>query len=205
MTLNACLTTFQAECTQCSSLIASAHTMVAGVHQFPEIDRQQITIAAFLNFYIAWESFLETSLCKLMVGEPTISGTAPVRYVSPPTIAAAQNILIGTQRYFDFANHVSVKKIVNLYFKDGYPYEPFLSAVLADLAALKKMRNASAHISSTTTSQLNGVMQGVLTVVPAGMGLYQFLVHSHPTVAGQTIFTFYQGQLLTASQLIATG
>jgi hypothetical protein len=34
----------------------------------PPIDRQQITVAALLNMFIAWESFLEASLVELMTG-----------------------------------------------------------------------------------------------------------------------------------------
>ena len=59
-------------------------------------------------------------------------------------------------RYFDFANHEYVKKIVRMYFDKGYPYEPHLSAITVDLSDLRIMRNASAHISSSTQVTLEG-------------------------------------------------
>src|SRR5258708_2484610 len=104
--------------------------------------------------FIAWETFLETSLHDLMVGGTPIGGGAPVRYVIPPNLTFAQKLVKGAMRYFDFANHENVRTIVNLYFENGYPYEPHISAIVSELNDLKTMRNASAHISSTTRQAL---------------------------------------------------
>ena len=74
------LADFQASLAQCDSLIANAHqTTPVGASLLPAIDRRQITVAGFLNVFIAWESFLEASLAEFMIGGLTISGRAPVR------------------------------------------------------------------------------------------------------------------------------
>lgn len=63
------LADFRAEIAQCESLIANAHKVDAtGVQVLPTIDQQQITVAAFLNMFIAWETFLEAALCEFMTG-----------------------------------------------------------------------------------------------------------------------------------------
>jgi hypothetical protein len=100
------LADFKTELAQCDSLIANAHqTKIPGAYFLPSIDREQITVAAFLNMFIAWESFLETSLGHFMVGEQTINGGVPTRFVVPRTLAHASRMLIGTMKHFDYANH----------------------------------------------------------------------------------------------------
>ncbi len=148
MPLTPVLAEFKASVAQCDILIANAHkTDAAGAPLFPPLDQKQITIAAFLNMFIAWERFLEVYLTNLMIGGPTLSGTPPVRYVIPQTLDTAREMVIGVMRYFDYANHDNMRKMVNLYFEQGYPYEPHLSGVFSDLADLRTMRNASAHIT----------------------------------------------------------
>jgi hypothetical protein len=77
--------------------------------------------------------------------------------------------VIGTARYFNYANHNHFRKIVNLYFDAGYPYEPHLSAIISDLDDLKTMRNASAHISSTTQNALEGLARRVFAQPQPGL------------------------------------
>jgi len=100
------LADFQASVAQCDSLIANAHQIDAvGQSVLPEIDRQQITVAAFLNMFIAWETFLESVLSHLMSGAVTLNGNAPVKFASPSNPELARKMVIGTMRYFDYGNH----------------------------------------------------------------------------------------------------
>ena len=134
MPLANALAIFKADVAQCDSLIATAHsTDAAGNALFSIVDRRQITVAAFLNLYVAWETFLESSLAELMVGNATLSGSVPVKYVSPVSVDAARELVIGAQRYFDYGNHDYVRRVVRMYFQNGYPYEPHLSAINSDL------------------------------------------------------------------------
>jgi hypothetical protein len=124
------LANFKNDVGQCDNLIANAHISdAAGTPLLPTIDQRQITVAAFLNMFIAWESFLESLLSELMIGGATINGAAPVKYVAPLNLTAAQKLLIGIMRHFDFANHDNVRKIAGLYFQNGYPFEPHLSSI----------------------------------------------------------------------------
>src|SRR5580693_842870 len=104
MTVTATLSEFRTALVQCDSLIANAHKAdAAGAPFFPAIDREQITTAAFLNMFIAWEKFLEDTLAHLMAGAQTISGNSPTKYVSPTSHGEAKTMVVGTQRYFDYA------------------------------------------------------------------------------------------------------
>ena len=100
-------------------------------------------------------------------------------------------------RYFDFANHEYVKKIVRMYFDKGYPYEPHLSAITVDLSDLRIMRNASAHISSSTQVTLEGLALRIFQQPVPGITLYQMLTMLHPNAGiGQTVFSVYKDKLI---------
>jgi hypothetical protein len=198
---------FRNSVAQCDSLIGNAHkTDAAGTAMLPSIDQQQITTAAFLNLFISWEAFLESSMVELMIGNPTITGALPVRYVSPPSIAAAHSLVIGVLVYFDFAKHDNVRKLANMYFQNGYPYEPHLSAIISDLQDLKTMRNASAHISSTTQTSLEGLALRLFGKPQLGTTVYRILTATDPrSAAGDTVFVAYKSKLLVTAELIANG
>jgi hypothetical protein len=207
MPLAASIAEFRASVAQCDSLIANAHKQdSAGVSLLPQIDRRQITIAAFLNMFIAWESFLESSLVSLMIGESTLSGRLPARHVSPATEDVAQQILAGGMRYFDFADHVRVRAIANIYFDQGYPYEPHLGALVADLQDLKTMRNACAHITSTTQRAVEALAMRVFGRPMSGITLYRMLTAVDPrSTTGGTVFATYKEKLTVAAELIVQG
>lgn len=207
MSLADTLATFQARASPCDRLIANAHQAdAAGVAVLPALDQRQITVAAFLNLFVSWETFLEESLVKLMAGSPTISGRAPVRYVSPPTVEAARRLVIGVQRYFDYSNHDYVRKIVSMYFDNGYPFEPHLSAINTDLSDLRTMRNASAHITSTTQAALEALAQRIFSTPRPGIDLYSVLTTADPRSAlGNTVFAESREKLLVVAGLVATG
>jgi hypothetical protein len=201
------LATLGAKSAQCDTLIANAHRAdAAGVSLFPPLDRQQITVAAFLNLFVAWEEFLEATLTNFMAGATTLSGAAPTRYVSPPSVDAARAMVTGINRYFDYANHDYVRRMVFMYFQGGYPFEPHLGAIASDLADIRTMRNASAHLSSTTQAALEALAQRIFTTPQPGIDLYSLLTRLDPrTGNGATVMTTARDKLLAAAQLIATG
>lgn len=207
MPIAGAVTAFTAKAAQCDSLIASAHRLdPAGAFIFPPAERELITVAGFLNLFVAWEEFLETAMSLFMVGMPTLSGTAPVRYATPPNADSAKRMLIGTNRFFDYANHDSVRKMVALYLQNGYPFEPHLSAIVTDLGDMKTMRNASAHLSSTTQVPLESLAQRIFGAPRPGITLYAMLTAVDPrSAAGATVFAEAKDKLLTTAQLIAKG
>jgi len=203
----AALANFQAAVAQCDSLIANAHRIdPSGAALFPRLDREQITIAAFLNMFIAWEAFVEEVMARMMAGAATISGRSPVKFVSPQSHSDAKVMIIGTYRYFDYANHDNIKKIAKIYFDQGYPFEPHISSIFSDLADLKTMRNASAHISSTTQTALDTLALRIFGAPRVGISLYQLLTSTDPrSASGETVFLSYKSKLVATAGLIANG
>jgi len=201
------LASLHAKSAQCDSLIASAHRLdSAGVPLFPGPDRELITVAAFLNLFVAWEEFLESAMSHFMAGAATLSGAAPVRYAVPPTADAAKKMVIGVGRYFDYANHEFVRRMVAMYFDRGYPFEPHLGSIHTDLADIRTMRNASAHLSSTTQTALEALAQRIFGAPRPGVTLYAMLTAPDPRSAnGSTVLAEARDKLLAAAQLIAQG
>ncbi len=198
---------FKASVGQCESLIANAHKVEAGgASVLPVIDQKQITVAAFLNMFIAWETFLEASLAELMTGSPTLSGRAPTRFVLAPSRAAARALVVGVMKYFDYGNHDYVAKIARMYFQDGYPYEPHLSAINSELADLRTMRHAAAHVTSTTQTSLESLALRIFARPAIGIELYQLLTANDPrSLTGETVFGAYKEKLVVAAELIVRG
>ncbi len=201
------LATFQAEVAQCDSLIANAHqTDAAGNSLFPQRDREQITVAAFLNLFIAWEGFIEAAMNDFMMGDATTNGNQPVKHVTPPTREHAVNMVVHISRYFDYANHDNVRKVAKLYFNAGYPFDDPLRSIISELSDLKTIRNSCAHISSSTQRALEALANGILGQPQPGITVYQLLTTTHPRAQGNiTIFASYRDILVTAAGLIAQG
>lgn len=205
MSLACILAKFQDELYQCELLIQHIHMQDKNKHfVFPLIDQRQVTVAAFLNMFIAWEGFLESAFSEYMMGEKTISGRQPIRYVFPPTADAAKGILIGTQRFFDYGNHEFVIKAARLYFKDGEPFEPHLSGIVSDLSDMRTMRNWSAHITSTTQTALEGLAQRIFTKPKPNIDLYTLLISDDPRDGGnKTVISCCKDKLFLCATLIS--
>lgn len=207
MPVVAALADFQTAVAQCDSLIANAHqTHANGSEILPELDRRQITVAAFLNLYIAWETFLETTTVALLSGAPTIGGGAPAKFASPATVEAAQRMVIGANSYFDWGNHSKFRKIAEIYFDGGEPFQPHMNAIQGNLDDMRTMRNASAHISSTTQAGLEALALRLLGQPSPGIDLYSLLTATDPnSPANATIYQTHRDLLLATANLIAHG
>ncbi|WP_298324794.1 hypothetical protein [Asticcacaulis sp.] len=208
MPITQSLSNFQMKINQCDSLIASAHNVDSlGNQLFPQIDREQITVAAFLNLFIAWEEFIESSIVDFMMGDSTTNGTVPTKFVQPIDHEHSNRMLVHTNRYFDYANHENVQKIAKLYFLNGYPFESVISSINLQLSQMKVIRNACAHLSSTTRTSLEAVASRILGQVHKGISVYDLLIKQVPGVtgAGSTVYKSFRDTLETAAIMIARG
>lgn len=207
MPISAALRTFHNGVAQCNSLIANANIAdSSGSPLLPKLDRDQISDAAFLNFFRAWEQFLESTLLNFMIGAKALNGTTPSRFVAPPDLDAASRMLKGTQRYFDFGNQDFFRLMVNQFFDAGYPYEPYLSSITSTLSDIRTARNSCAHNSSSTQNPLESLALRLLGVPYPGINVSDLLVATMPGIAtGATVFYHFQSVLMSAADAISTG
>ncbi|WP_224275504.1 hypothetical protein, partial [Klebsiella variicola] len=147
--------------------------------------------------------FLEKSFLSYLNSETLLQSPLPILYVSPVDAEHAGKILIGTQKYVDWANHEIVKRLANLYMENGTPYQTALDSISLDLSDLKNIRNRAAHSSSTTEQKYLAVQRRVLKKPNSNLNISNFLMHSHPTIAGKNILEYYQETLTAAAHNIA--
>jgi hypothetical protein len=202
------LTEFQTAIAQCDGLVANVHRTIGGAPILSVLDQKQITVAAFLNMFIAWEVFLESCFLEFIMGGHALNGSLPVRYVSPVDVLAANRFIRGVSlQYFDYAKHENVQTLSRMLFRDGRPFEPHISAAFTDLADAKTMRKWCAHKTSSTQTALDALALGVFGKPRAGIDLYTLLMTIDHRVRGgtQTVFATYRDKLLAFAHLIATG
>jgi hypothetical protein len=204
MSLVDSLNNFRLGVAQVDSYMATAYVADAnGVDIFDDAGKDFIVSSAFLKLFIAWEAFVEDIFAKYLIGEPSTDGTAVVKHVTPRDRDHALRILIGTQKYVDWANHEIVKRLANLYLENGEPLRTNLSSINAELADLKTIRNAAAHLSSTTQPQLDALASRVLGSAVTGTTVAKFVTKLHPNDATKTVLQYYQGILDIAAENIA--
>lgn len=202
------LAAFRAALAHAHDLVSAAHRVdAAGAPLWNTAQQEAITEAAYLGLFIAWEAYLEGALIDYMLGEQSIRGRAIARWVSPASSNAACAMLIGTQKYVDYANPDIVRKLAKIMLAAGGPFEQVLSGIHADLLDMKTIRNATAHFTSTAATSLEALANRKLGAPQrSGITPYQLLVAIDPdpaAPAGSTFLLSYSRTLEAAAVAIA--
>ncbi len=201
------LSTYRVSVAEANSFIVLAFQQGDdGNYTLPQNQREFIIDSAYLKLFIAWETFLETSFIQYMLGEPSILGNAITRYVQPTDEQHANSLLIGTQKYVDWSNPDIVKRLCNLHFASGNPFDTFISSIRTDLFDLKTIRNAAAHLTSTTRKQLDSLGTRKLKRPCKNLKVSDILFAvDSDSAANETILTTYLNKLDVSAEGIANG
>jgi hypothetical protein len=202
-----CLITFRQSIVEANGFVALAFQQdAAGAYLLPASQRDFITDSAFLKMFIAWETFMENIVINYMLGEPSINGTAVVRYVQPVDSVHAHKMIIGTQKYMDWSNPELVQRICNNYFVTGNHIDTFLGSIYRDLIDLKTIRNAAAHLSTTTGKHLDSLASRLLGSTQSNTKVSGLIFSIDPSSAtSDTFLSTYLAKLDIAAEGIATG
>jgi hypothetical protein len=200
------LSSLKASLSLSDNLIASAHRVGAsGANLFTQAEIEQITSSAFLNSFIAWETFLEDSIADYLSGELSMLGTVIPKLASPPDQDSAKKMIIGAAPFFDYSNQEKVKTICRIYFPGGHPFHGPISSITSDLSDMKTIRNACAHLSSTTRASLEAVAQRILGRPKPGISPYVLLLEPDPrSTVGGTVYSEFRDKLDAAATMIAS-
>lgn len=207
MSLMDSLTTFRVSVVEANSFIDLAFQQDGvGNYVLPQNQREFMTDSAYLKLFIAWETFLENSFIKYMLGEPSILGRAITRYVQPRDEKHANSLLIGTQKYVDWSNPEIVKRLCNLHFAPGNPFDTFISSMMTDLFDLKTIRNAAVHLTSTTRPQLDSLGTRKLKRSCNNLKVSDLIFAVDPdSASNETVLTTYLNKLDVSAEGIANG
>jgi len=200
------LDNFRSSVAECQGYITYAHTKYAnGRYKITTNLRVFISESAFLKIFISWENFLESCFIDYLMNEQSILGNRPAKFANPIDVDHAHELLIGTQKYVDWANPEITKKLSKIYFHQGYVFNSQLSSIQSQLFDLKSIRNSAAHLSSTTSSKLDGLSTRLLNRRCQGYTAYQLLFSNDPALPTQSILDNYLGLLDVSAEIIANG
>ncbi len=208
MALGQNLIDFRATTASLVSHITYAHQKYAsGSYKITRDLREFISESAFLRIYIGWETFVENSFVDYLLNEPSILNNRPAKWVNPIDKEHAHKIIIGNQRHMDWSNPEKIRNISKIFFHQGYVFNTSLSAINNDLMDLKTIRNSAAHISSTTTSKLDGLSTRILGTPSTNYTAYKLLFSIDPrsAVANTSVLDRYLQILDVAAEEIANG
>jgi hypothetical protein len=182
-------------------LIAAAHQKdTTGSYTWAEADRSTVVGAAFLKVFIAWETIEEKSFIEYLVGSPSAAGNVIPCFVQPRDRAHAARLLIGVGRFVDWSTPDPVRKLARNFLANGEPFERVLASIQSDLIDLKTVRNAAAHLSTTTAPLLDALASRKLQRNVSGMSAAAFLLSNDPaSTAGLTVFDGYASVLEAAA------
>lgn len=204
MTAAACLLEYRESVQKIESYIAAAHTVNATGHYVHCQDYRQFVISsAVVRFSVAWESFLEHIYCAFLVGEPDLEGNVVPCCVRAVDEQHAQRLLIGTNTYFDWTNPDKIIQLSELYLERDNPIHTAISSTKNDLFDLKTIRNAAAHISSTTQKQLDALASRLFNRQMIGTTVSD--VVNLVKTDGKTVWEYYKDLLDAAAESVARG
>lgn len=157
-----------------------------------------------MQYFIAWEDFLEEVFPRLMCGYRGTSNRQ-VSLISQreKTINAAEITLLGAKKYLTWNQKATVSRSI-LYFGAGNIVETTLNTYATDIENINTVRNAVAHRSSFAWSNFTNVVTNELGVMPKGMTPGKFLrtVHPNPRAGGMTYVRYYGASLITIAGVI---
>lgn len=208
MALNQNLIDFRATITELKQHIQFAHQKYAsGSYKIAANLREFISESAFLKIFVAWETFVENCFIDYLINEESILNRRPAKWANPIDRKHANQLVIGNQKHMDWSNPETIRKISKIFFHQGYVFDTALSSIHADLMDIKAIRNSAAHLSSTTTTKLDGVANRILSTHSVNFTAYKLLFHNDPRSlpVTQTVLDRYLNLLDIAAEEIANG
>ena len=204
MSLHDSLLQFQTSISRVNDYVDIAYEIDEhGKDKYSTDQKEFIVSSAFLKMFICWEEFIESAFIKYLLGEPSITGDIISSYASPKDTDHAHKLIIGTQKYVDWANHEIVKRLSNIYFENGEPISTAISSISTDISDLRVIRNAAAHISTTTQQKLDAVASRKLGVTVSNIGVAEFVTKLSPDDSTKTVLQSYQLMLEITAENIA--
>jgi hypothetical protein len=188
--------------TDARAMVNACHAVdSAGHYVRQDKERILITNACFLGLFISLEEFLEASFPHYLIGRMSTNRWRPGKYGRPRDATHAHEMLKGNQRFIDWSTPDTVIKLADLYFKQGEPFRIPIVSSLAHLNRMKKVRNATAHMSVTTQNALDSVYSQWTGTPQSNVSAYDTLMSIGAT-SSDTFYTYSEKTVQTIMQQI---
>lgn len=189
---------------EAESFISEAHIKDStGNYIHPINYRDFVMSSAVVRFSIAWESFLENIYCAFLLGELDMQGRVVPCCVRATSLDHAHKLLIGTNKYFDWTNPELVVQLSSLFLEPDNPIKTAIHATNSDLFDLKTIRNAAAHISTTTQQKLDSVASRLYGRQMVNTKVAEVI--NHVRTNGKTQWAYLKDLLDVAAENVANG
>lgn len=203
------LNEYRTSVSEASSFIATIlQRHASGGYKYPAALRGFVVESAFVKIFVAWETFIEGIFMKYMMGENPDTVPLSHRYASPISRSHANDFLlgIGKKDFIEWSTPDTVKKLSGIYFGNENIINDTIGGIYQDLISLKIIRNAIAHVSSTTSSKLDRLASTIIGLPQVGIQPHALLLWIDPTPAlPNTLLSKYITLLDTAAELITRG
>ncbi len=169
--------------------LSSADSIVEAVVQLegfnPQVARilhpkhvRRVVELAFLGAVAAWEEFVENSFVRYLAGAKCSNGFAPtLRLGAARSLSHAYHVISGNPDYDPSSDYLKFSeaswtiRTSKIYFDEGRPFAPHLSAKLDRIKDAAKLRNRVAHASTKCREDFRNV--AVAFLQPASGALTQ--------------------------------
>lgn len=138
--------------------------------------RSYVITYAFLKFYKAWECFLEQCFIAYSLGEKSLSGNAPTRFINPVDEDHAERIIRGAALFPDWTKADEVLALASNLFLDGAPFNSELRSIASVLKEAKTIRNAIGHNSQKCREAFNSLIRNKYLASKVGISVSDFLI-----------------------------
>lgn len=155
-----------------------------------EATREQLFLAEAIIFksYRLYERLSRHTFLHYCVVDTTISGAAVNSKLKCVDGDTAESILKAGNKFLDWGNVDSTRKLANLVFENGFPVVDFLGPIASTLTDLQRFRNFVAHDSEEAASgfrksRTQYVRVGVVPPETVGeLALYRRTVRADPVL-----------------------
>ncbi|EKS7780432.1 hypothetical protein MQ089_10695 [Edwardsiella anguillarum] len=162
--------------------------------------------SAFLKMFIFWETFVEDSFLCYLTDKTDGIENKPITYAKANDDRHAATMIIGQGNFVNWSNHEAILKMSKAFFKDGVPFHDSFRSIQNTLSDLRRIRNNTAHVSSSTKIEFIRVVTRTFNGSHKydDISVADFLMKEHPEDKSKTILQVYQDSLLAVAHIVST-
>lgn len=201
MTIQEIFTSLKSKCDESRSIIAAVNTSDYLADDQQRTIRDFVVKQAFINVVTEWEHFLENTTIAYSLGESSIKGNRPKRFVLPIDAEHSNKIITSATQYFDWTDMTKVLNLENTFFENGLPYTTALNGFSSKYKNIKKIRNYIVHNSKKSRDEFDTLVRTELSPSQVGISPAEFLLSKK---GSNPLFYFvYTRHIENAAQIIA--
>lgn len=171
----------------CDSTILYQQNIAFEDHAFSKKIYDAIVEHCYMQIFLAWEKFLESSFILYLNAGADLQGNTYIRYGIPKDREHAYNMIKGTKNYPDWTNINDVRCLAKIYFENGGPYS-IIENIPVEFEDIKIIRNRISHVSEKSIKAFERLLaKTIMQTINVGVGDFLMMFKD----ADQTYFSYY--------------